>query len=118
MKATKKIVYLVLTTLVISSCTSKSGETFTKSNTWRARNILNNHLLIVENDLELPLTIGDTVCVGNSHTTDSEFSILNSAQQSIDTIQYDMIVTNKDTIFTAWECHNVVLEQKVLKYNK
>tara|TARA_R110000868_G_scaffold37331_1_gene132224 strand:- start:3682 stop:4020 length:339 start_codon:yes stop_codon:yes gene_type:complete len=111
----KKIPLLLLIAILAVSCQSESGKKMSHSTTWRAHNILNGHLVIVENDLRLPLLAGDTVCVGNSNTNSNEFNILNVAQLGIDTVQYDMYVANGDTTFVMWECHNVVLEQKIIK---
>jgi len=112
----KNILSLLSVLVVMSSCDHPDSGQLIKSTTWRARNIANGHLFIVENDLELPFKTGDTVCVGNSHTSNSEFTIMNTAQLGIDTIQYDMYIENGDTTFNAWECHNVILLQKVMKY--
>lgn len=111
----KNILYLSLIAILAISCQSESIKKMSQSTTWRAHNILNGHLIIVENDLRLPLKAGDTVCVGNSHTHNSEFTIINTGQAGLDTVQFDMYVADGDTTFIMWECHNVVLEQKVIK---
>lgn len=105
----KNILLLSLIAILAISC-----DVPTESRTWRARNLKNSKLMIVENCMDLPVKPGDTVCVSNSGLGYSNFEIMNRANPVLDTMQIDMLVTNGDTTVTIWECYNVRLEQLVV----
>lgn len=109
----KNILFLSLIAILAVSC-QPQDILEAKSFKWRARNILNNHLMIVENPLGLPVRKGDTVCVANSSQDHTDFSIVNGSSLVQDTIQLDMYVSNGDTTYNIWQCHNVRLEEAIL----